>query len=331
MSFKILLSASLTLISICSFAQRNINQKPIPSPIKVQRLENGINTAASDFAPARYGDRIYFTSMYKNITAGNMVARIYSFTEGTKAQVVKDMDMKQKAAHISHIAFMPDASRMYFTICRDDNQTKCEIWYRDKAFEGNWGVAKKLPDYINQRNSTSTQPSIGWDEEQKKFALFFVSDRMGGRGGLDIWVSHISSGGQFDTPYPLPINTDKDDVTPYFDRNAQILYFSSNGIPGEGGFDIFKSDKKGDFWDRPTNMGRPYNSGYDDLYYMSHEVSGKAYFTSDRPGSICSGSHVNGWNCYDIYEVIPNEQFDMFSSKGLRGNNSTVMHEVDND
>ena len=294
-------------------------------------MDDGINTAASDFAPARYGDRIYFTSMYKNVAGGNMVTRIYSFTEGGKAQLVKDMDMNRKSAHISHVAFTPDAKRMYFTICNDDNQERCEIWYREKEYEGNWGVAKRLPDFINQPGSTSTQPAIGWDEEQKKFALFFVSDREGGRGGKDIWLSHITWDGQYETPYVLSINTPEDDVTPYFDRNSQVLYFSSKGLDGEGGFDIFKSVKKGDYWERPKNMGRPYNSAYDDLYFMSHELSGKSYFTSDRPGSFCNGGHVDGWNCYDIYEVTDNIEFEIYSSKPLPEINATVMHEIDND
>ena len=193
------------------------------------------------------------------------------------------------------------------------------------------GGSPKLPDYINQRGSTSSQPTIGWDEEQKKFALFFVSDRAGGRGGKDIWVSHITWDGQYETPYSLPVNTAKDDVTPYFHRNSQVLYFSSNGMKGSGRFDIFKAEKKGDLWDKPVNMGRPYNSAYDDLYFTVHEVSGKAYFTSDRPGSLCSRGYADGWNCYDIYEVLENEAYEIFTSNpdNNKNTNATVLHHLE--
>jgi hypothetical protein len=227
--------------------------------------------------------------------------------EGGEKSEVKDLSMKRKSSHIAHIAFMPDASRMYFTICQDDNQDKCTLWYRDKEYEGGWSVAKKLPEIINQRGTTTTMPSVGWDEEQKKFALFFVSDRAGGACGKDIWVSHIRFDGEFGTPYPLTVNTAADEITPYFDRNAQRLYFSTNGRKGQGRFDIYVSEKIGDMWSRPENMGRPYNSGYDDLYFTLHEISGTAYFSSDRPGSLCKSGDTDGWHCYDLYEVLGHE------------------------
>ena len=327
---KLLLIAACCIFATTTMdAQRLVNQKPVPAKVKVNRLGNNINTPASDFAPARYGNRIYFTSMYKKPIDGKMVTRIYSFMQGGKAQLVPDMNMKRKSAHIAHVAFMPDASRMYFSICRDDAQGKCQLWYRDKNFDGSWGAAKKMPEYINVRGATTTQPSIGWDEEQKKFALFFVSDRAGGKGGKDIWVSHISWNGHFETPYPLPVNTEKDDITPYFDRTEQVLYFSSNGRKGEGRFDIFKSEKKGDMWSRPTNLGRPYNSAYDDIYYMIHAPSGVAYLTSDRPGSLCNGKDVEGCKCYDIYEVVKNEIPAQFNDNERKMDN-LVLNSVDN-
>ncbi len=330
MIFRFLLIFSFFFFSFNVNAQRSVNRKPVPAKVMVQRLGNQVNTTASDFASARYGDRIYFTSMYRKTDDGSLVTRIYSFTNDSEATLVNDLSMNRKSAHIAHIAFMPDASRVYFTICKDDDQGDCQIWFRDKEYEGNWGVAQKLPGIINQRGTTSTQPSIGWDEEQKKFALFFVSDREGGRGGKDIWVSHITWDGNFITPYSLPVNTAKDDVAPYFDRNSQVLFFSSNGMKGVGRFDIYQAEKLGDMWAPPTNLGRPYNSAYDDLYYTVHENSGKAYFTSDRPGSFCNGGSTEGWNCYDIYEVVENEAYEMYSTKLNDKNSTLVMGTVDN-
>ena len=174
-------------------------------------------------------------------------------------------------------------------------------------------------------------PTIGWDEEQKKFALFFVSDRKGGYGGKDIWVSHIRFDGVFDDPYPLTFNTPKDEVTPFFDRKSQTLYFSSNGHKGEGRFDIYYSKKKGDMWDRPENMGRPYNSGYDDLYFTSHEMSGTAYLTSDRPGSICNGTATDGWQCYDVYEILGHDfNEDVITKKIYKAQNNMAMQYIEN-
>ncbi|HFA48209.1 MAG TPA: hypothetical protein ENJ95_04235 [Bacteroidetes bacterium] len=312
MTFKKSLTlAFLLFIFLAANAQRPINQKPIGPKIKVERFGSRVNTTAPDYAPTRYGGRVYFTSFYKKPDDGTKVARIFSFSESGKATLVNELDIKRKSAHIANPAFMPDASRMYFTICRDSKQERCEIWYRENDFNGGWGVAKRLPEIINRRGSTSTQPSIGWDEEQKKFALFFVSDREGGRGGKDIWVSHISFDGQFETPYSLPINTAMDDVTPYFDRNTQILYFSSNARGSNGDFDICKSQKTGDMWARPEGLGRPVNSAYDDLYFTLHDKSGKAYFSSNRPGSMRSAKGRNSFDIYEVegmkaYEIVPN-------------------------
>ncbi len=314
MYFRMLFVLSTILFATNAIAQKNINKKPAPAKVNVHRLSDDINTLDADFAPARYGDRIYFTSTSKNETDGLMQTRIYSFLDGGKASLVEGLDLNSKTAHIANLAFMPDASKVYFSICKGIEQNDCEIWYREKEYEGNWGAAKKLPEPINLSGSSSTQPSIGWDEEQKKFALFFVSDRSGGRGGKDVWVSHITWDGQFETPYSLPINSTKDDVTPYFDRISQTLYFSSNGMKGVGGFDIFQSNKIGDMWAPASNLGRPYNSAYDDLYFTIHDKSGKAYFTSDRPGSYCNNGAIDGWNCFDIYEAVENEAYKAYMS-----------------
>lgn len=252
------ISILLIALNLCSisglFAQRYVNRKPVNPEVIINRLGDDINTENPDFAPARYIDRIYFTSMYKNEADGSTFSRILSFREGESASIVDNFDMHKKSVHIANVAFMPDASRMYFTICHDEDQEDCEIWFRNRQYDGIWGVAQRLPDYINQKGTTTTQPSIGWDEEQKKFALFFVSNREGGRGGKDIWVSHINWEGRYETPYPLRINTPQDEVTPYFNRSTQTLYFSSNGLDGVGRFDIYKSKKQGDQFENPVNL-----------------------------------------------------------------------------
>jgi hypothetical protein len=283
-------------------AQILVNQKPTSLETRVVRLDQQVNSDASDLAPVRYGDRIYFTSSRKNAGDEQPTSRIYSFIDGKKATPVAELNPSRKAQNVGQVAFMPDASRIYFTVCKDDAQKDCSIWYRDRTFDGGWSAAKRMPDYINQRGTTTTMPTIGWDEEQKKFVLFFVSDRQGGMGGLDIWCSPITWDGKYETPYPLPVNSEKDDVTPFFHRASQTLYFSTNGRGGAGRFDIFIAEKKADMWARPYSLGRPYNTSYDDLYFTIHDASQMAYLTSDRPGSLC-GNSASGHACYDLYQV----------------------------
>lgn len=308
MTFKVLTITALSCLCMnlngqqAAFASYSA---PNTATLKVQRFETGINSTSADFAPARYGDRIYFTSIFsfKEKKEVTHVSRIFSFKPGEQPKLEMELNSKKSGVHIANVALMPDASRMYYTLCKDDRQQDCELWYRDKEYEGNWSVAKKLPEPVNMRGYNTTQPTIGWDLSMKKFVLYFVSDRPGGAGKLDIWASPITWDGKFETPFPLAINSPEDDVTPFFHRASQTLYFSSNGHKGIGRFDIYHSAKSADGkWAAPTNLGRPFNTAYDDLYFTLHEASQTAYFSSDRPGSISNGA-IDGWECYDLYKI----------------------------
>lgn len=306
MTFRILTFVALSCLGTPLFGQQAIlTNAPKTAQLKLERFETGINSPSADFAPARYGDRIYFTSIFtfKEKKEEQQVSRIYSFTPGEKPTLEMELHSKKSGVFIANVALMPDASRMYYTVCKDEQQQDCEIWYREKEYEGAWGVGKKLPDLINLRGFTTTQPSIGWDFSMKKFVLYFVSNRPGGKGKLDIWASPITWDGQFEQPINLPVNTSEDDVTPYFHRSSQTLYFSSNGRKGFGRFDIFHAVKTNDgYWSEPVNPGRPVNTAYDDLYFTLHEASQTAYLSSDRPGSISNGA-IDGWECYDLYKI----------------------------
>jgi hypothetical protein len=308
MTFKVLIISALSCFCMNAYAQQAFftgHVAPNTADLKVQRFETGINSTSADFAPARYGDRIYFTSIFtiKEKKETQHVSRIYSFTPGEQPQLEMELNSKKSGIHIANVALMPDASRMYYTLCKDDQQQDCELWYREKEYEGAWSVAKKMPEPINLRGYTTTQPSIGWDLTMKKFVLYFVSDRPGGAGKLDIWASPITWDGKFETPYPLAINSPQDDVTPFFHRSSQTLYFSSNGRKGIGRFDVYRSSKSVDgTWANPANLGRPFNTAYDDLYFTLHDGSQTAYFSSDRPGSISTGA-IDGWDCYDLYKI----------------------------
>lgn len=317
-------SCLLACLSFSIIAQTQVSQKLSPMEIRVEHLSDNVNSSSADMAPIRYGDRIYFTSARQQSGDEQPTQRIYSFTPGKKAVLVEDMNPKKKAQNMGQVSFTPDASRMYFTICKDGNQEKCSIWYRDRSFDGEWGAATPLPEYINQRGTTTTMPNVGWDEEQKKFVLFFVSNRQGGMGGLDIWCSPMTWDGKFESPYPLPINSKEDDVTPFFHRDSQTLYFSTNGRGGAGRFDIFLAEKKSDMYAKPYSLGRPYNTSYDDLYFTIHDASQMAYFTSDRPNSICTGAD-SGQACYDIYQVnqeVPELRIRPFEIEELEASNT---------
>ncbi|MCF8246691.1 MAG: tetratricopeptide repeat protein [Saprospiraceae bacterium] len=275
------------------------------NPLATHQIPGNINTSKPDFAPLRYGDKMYFTTMVevdKERRNHNKVevSRIYEARPGYAATSFEGNPNKPDLS-AGDVSLTPDASKVFYTICKGDftKNEDCEIWFRERGYEGNWGAAKRLPGQVNMRGYSATQPSIGWDKIQKKYILYYASNRPGGRGGMDIWCSVINKDGSFDKPFCLPFNTPQDDVTPFFHQLTQTLFFSSNGWPGKGGFDIFRESKTSDGeWNVPENLGEMLNSAYDETYYSYHARSQNAYLVSNRPNE-----NNKDFGNLDIYEA----------------------------
>lgn len=285
--------------------------------LKARRLLAPINSSDAELAPVRYGDRIFFSSFHREDEQGVRQSGIFSFMPGAFPRYEAEINLKKKNYRIESLTMTPDAMQIYFSLCSELKPYKCEIWLREREYDGGWGTAKKLPDEINLRGYTAMQPSVGWDRQLKMKVLYFVSDRPGGAGKMDIWYSPITWDGKFETPIPFPFNTAENDLSPYFHKATQTLYFSSDGLEGLGGQDIYQASKMPDGkWTLPENMGRPFNSAYDDLYFSFHERSQTAYFSSNRPGSICNSS-INEAACFDLYEIVFPEVLYLEATAGL--------------
>jgi peptidoglycan-associated lipoprotein len=127
--------------------------------------------------------------------------------------------------------------------------------------------------------------------------LFFSSDLANGQGGKDLWVAiRKSAGEQFGKPLNLGpnINTPGDEMFPFL-RNDTTLYFSSNGHPGMGGLDLFRSTLVNGQWGPPINMQYPMNSAGDDFSIVFNPEEDKGFFTSNRRG---------GRGSDDIYSFV---------------------------
>src|SRR5690606_16596292 len=126
--------------------------------------------------------------------------------------------------------------------------------------------------------------------------LYFSSNRPGGRGGFDIYVSERDANGQWGRPSNLgpTINTRGDEMTPFIHADGKTLYFSSNGHATLGDADIFKSTLEGGKWTRPENLGYPVNTSAYEAFFVLSPTGDIGYFTSRRK---------DGQSDSDIYQA----------------------------
>lgn len=211
----------------------------------------------------------------------------------------------------------PDGKRFYFTKCKADwqNKIKCDIYVSKKEY-GNWTEPIKLPKSINHPNYTSTQPAIGIDSKSGNDILYFVTDRPKSIGSLDIWYSVYNN--EKDT-YKDPkscgktINTTQDDITPFYHLGSNALFYSTSGLPGLGGLDVFKTYGEGKSWSQPTNFGYPISSSTDDLYFVMDTNNSTGFFVSNRKGGM---SLKNATCCDDIYSYKLTDYFFYVTFQG---------------
>jgi len=150
------------------------------------------------------------------------------------------------------------------------------VIYSSNFVNGAWTPVKKLNKNINTKFYES-HASISSDGKK----LYFTSNRDGGQGNLDIYVSEKDASGDWGPAVNLgaAINTPFNEDTPFITRNDSVLYFCSEGHSSMGGFDNFKSQKIGTVWKTPTNLGFPLNSTDDDKFFQPINNGENAYYS----------------------------------------------------
>ncbi|WP_317899357.1 OmpA family protein [Aurantibacillus circumpalustris] len=181
------------------------------------------------------------------------------------------------------ICFTRDFNLVYFT---RNNASKAEM-AKDKTYklkileasmdENGFNMVKALP--FNNNDYNYAHPSISADG----FVLYFSSDMEGGKGGMDIYMSKKDSSGSWGAPINLgdKINTAGNEVFPFVSSNG-VLYFSSNGLDGLGGLDIYETQLSLDMPTRVYNMGEPVNSKNDDFSIFLMEDNKYGFISSNR-------------------------------------------------
>ena len=308
-------------IKACEWAKPLSESKPAYDVVRM----DDINTNFTDVAPVQHGNTLYFTSAFKSKDDSTYVTNIYQTDLKGKVERL-DINSTMKGEYTAHFALNSSGSRVYYNIGKEtDGVFMSEIYYRDKGTDGLWKATVRLPDTINTRNYTATQPNVGVDKTTGREVLYFVSDRPGGKGGLDIWYADIDAQGNVGSPKNLStINTAKDEITPFYFSQANILFFSTEGYQTMGGFDVFYANKnEGGDWSVPSHSGFPLNSSYDDMYYSINGETGRSYFVSNRKGGKCFSPDkdcvCNDMYNYDIKLDLKSETFLASTGEALKG------------
>lgn len=267
----------------------------IEKAFKVKHLSESINTVANESAPAIGIDKTLLFERW-NSTAATWSAKTLKFSDFAalhQATVVgKEVNyigsdgvpVKGTNTHISTPSFTEDGNTLYYSVCEEAVPLKprCDI-YRSVFINNVWQKGEKLNSSINLPTATNLWACAGKAPGGEE-ALYFASNRNLGRG-FDIFYAIKNGDGTFQRAKTLSniINTADDEISPYYDCETNMLYFSSNGRGGLGGFDVFGAERLviGDYLD-PVNVGMPVNSGADDYGFIYHTRKNLGFVASNR-------------------------------------------------
>jgi peptidoglycan-associated lipoprotein len=218
----------------------------------------------------------------------------------SKPQSFDDDKIINTAVNEGATAFNDKANLLYFTRCKVTQKELlgCGI-YTSKKMGRKWSEPEPLD--IAADSIRIMHPTISGDEK----LIYFVSDNLpGGFGGGDIWMARRTSKTKpFGTPENLGavVNTSANEMFPWL-RQDGVLYFASDGHPGIGGLDIFKTTMVNGEWTTPVNMGYPLNSEGDDFGLILQGLEKR--FGEQEDGFMTSNRSMKGARGGDeIYSV----------------------------
>lgn len=263
----------------------------------VFNMGNKINTKGDEYFP---------------FLSNNQKTIFYTYRKDEKANedllVAKFQGTAWKGGHSIGMSFntnenegmttlVRDGRTVYFTACgREEVKGTCDIW--EGQVKGTKISAEKSLQGLSNSERWDSQASISCDGN----LLFFASNREGGYGGTDIWMSKKGLDGTWGFPTNLGenVNTPDDEEAPFITNDGKTLYFSSTGHLGMGEQDIFMCHLTDEgIWSIPFNLGPPINTSHRELGFFLSADGKVGYFASNRP---------EGQGGMDIYNFELSEQ-----------------------
>ena len=269
----------------CEIAQREIG---MPTVVKATPMPQSINTSYNDFAPA-------FKDSATLVITSSRIASNRTLIDERYGEAFTDNYLFQKnGAHWSDKtrqqfsvtnslyndgsgSFTKKGDQYFFTVC----ETKCRI-YETHLVNNKWTKPSPLNELINYPDADAKQPAISPGGD----TLYFASNRPGGFGQFDIWMSVDTGNNQWDVPVNAgtTINTKANDLAPAVTNLPAVLFFSSDGHPGYGGFDLFVAKKTSTNDTVLYNLNFPFNSIKDDCFITFRDQ--QVYWSSNREGGV---------------------------------------------
>ena len=301
---------------------------PLPSfhslqaQYKVEHLGKPLNTAGSETGALRIGDTVLVYASLppagnRNSTFdfNNSVTQLYQVRIARNGKLARPRlsrwGLNSKKDHTGNPTIDPWNNDLYFT--RGDVETHhCDIWMA-RALKRGWDKPVRLRGAVNDRQYTATHPAASRLPDSTVL-LYFVSDRPGGLGGMDIWYTIVRDGVASEPVNLGPqVNSAADEITPFYDQRNGILYFSSDrqmasATEGSnrhlGGFDIYCAVGSRNTWQRAETVCGCLNSEQNDLYFTITDyepASGfpiAGYLSSNRKDSYFLNDSMC---CNDLY------------------------------
>ena len=283
----------------CAMAR---DSSKVRKEIVLSHLPQPLNTYDSEFGARRGPDSLlYFASLRGEVNEEGEVEDTASYRTALYRSRGRNNTWEAPAmlaggtkGHGDNANATWSLDGKWFLFTRCDAGTPCRIHIAPVTTNG-IGKAQVLPGIGDTLHST--QPMVVlWDAREM---LLFVSDRPGGEGGTDIWQGELHGGDvKYLNPLGRPVNTPGDERTPWYDNVTNSIWYSSDFLPGHGGYDIFSAAFGDDVFANPVNAGRPINGPANDLYPVYDPERGEGWLTSNRVGSFAAKGETC---CNDLY------------------------------
>jgi outer membrane protein OmpA-like peptidoglycan-associated protein len=224
-------------------------------PLSVVNAGSAINSALSEYFPSMTvgGDQLVWTRRVSDLNEDFYISQKAGgiWQIGTPMTGEINTPMKEGAQQISQ-----DGKWLVFAGQYPDSYGRFDL-YLSVLTEKGWSLCQNLGERINSEFWESS-PCLSPDKRE----LYFSSDRPGGFGGIDIYVSRLMANGRWSEPENLgpAINTPGDESSPFLHADNETLYFSSNGLQGYGGADLFKAKRGLQGFGEVENLGYPVNT-----------------------------------------------------------------------